>query len=276
MKNISLPLWPEGRQFAVTFSYDDGRSQDRRLVEILNRYGFKGTFNLNAGNIDKEGRITGEEARHLYAGHEVACHFLTHPYPTRIPAERVVYEVMEDRKRLEALTGGIVDGLSYPFGDWNDKVIQALQTCGIRHARTTRATNAFVWRPDDWLTWHPTGHDRTITPEILKRFFAASPWDKYARLCYIWGHSYEFDREGGWESIESICRDLREQGGDKLWAATNGMIRDYADAVDRLRFDTSGQTVLNPSSVDVWILVDGTATRIPAGSAARLNDLPAT
>lgn len=32
---------------AVTFSYDDGVTQDIRLVEILNRYGLKATFNLN-------------------------------------------------------------------------------------------------------------------------------------------------------------------------------------------------------------------------------------
>ena len=33
---------------AVTFSYDDGVTQDIRLVEILNRYNLKATFNLNS------------------------------------------------------------------------------------------------------------------------------------------------------------------------------------------------------------------------------------
>ena len=33
---------------AVTFSYDDGVTQDIRLVEIFNRYGLKSTFNLNS------------------------------------------------------------------------------------------------------------------------------------------------------------------------------------------------------------------------------------
>lgn len=33
----------------VTFSFDDGNTDDIRLVEILNRYGLKATFNLCSG-----------------------------------------------------------------------------------------------------------------------------------------------------------------------------------------------------------------------------------
>ena len=41
-------MW-NGKKKAVTFSYDDGVTQDRRLVEMMNTYGVKGTFNLNSG-----------------------------------------------------------------------------------------------------------------------------------------------------------------------------------------------------------------------------------
>lgn len=37
----------------LTFSFDDGNEDDVRLVEILNRYGLKGTFNLNSGKLTK-------------------------------------------------------------------------------------------------------------------------------------------------------------------------------------------------------------------------------
>ena len=30
-------------------SYDDGKHEDRRLVELFNKHGIKGTFNLNGG-----------------------------------------------------------------------------------------------------------------------------------------------------------------------------------------------------------------------------------
>lgn len=38
----------EGKFKAITFSFDDGVTQDIRLIEILNKYGLKATFNLNS------------------------------------------------------------------------------------------------------------------------------------------------------------------------------------------------------------------------------------
>ena len=42
-------LFPGGLKRALTLSYDDGVEQDVRLIEIMNRHGLKGTFNLNSG-----------------------------------------------------------------------------------------------------------------------------------------------------------------------------------------------------------------------------------
>ena len=47
--NNDIMLFPEGRKKALTFSYDDGEKQDVRLCELFNKYGMKGTFNLNSG-----------------------------------------------------------------------------------------------------------------------------------------------------------------------------------------------------------------------------------
>ena len=38
-------------QKILTFSFDDGVTQDIRLIEMFDRYGLKGTFNLNSGLI---------------------------------------------------------------------------------------------------------------------------------------------------------------------------------------------------------------------------------
>ena len=50
-------LYPGGLAKAITFSYDDGQVYDRRLIEIFNQAGFKGTFHLNSGNLDKDGYV---------------------------------------------------------------------------------------------------------------------------------------------------------------------------------------------------------------------------
>jgi hypothetical protein len=48
MVNIFL-RFPGGKAKSLTLSYDDGVEQDIRLVDIMNRYGLKGTFNINSG-----------------------------------------------------------------------------------------------------------------------------------------------------------------------------------------------------------------------------------
>lgn len=38
-------------------SYDDGREQDIRLVSIFNKYGIRGTFNLNSGLMERPDKV---------------------------------------------------------------------------------------------------------------------------------------------------------------------------------------------------------------------------
>ena len=44
---VIYTCFPGGKHKVLTMSYDDGRLEDRRLVELFNRYGIRGTFNLN-------------------------------------------------------------------------------------------------------------------------------------------------------------------------------------------------------------------------------------
>ena len=48
--NISkeMPFMFSGKMKAVTFSYDDGVTQDIRLAELFHKYGLKATFNINS------------------------------------------------------------------------------------------------------------------------------------------------------------------------------------------------------------------------------------
>ena len=41
-------LYPGGKKKAFNITYDDGVLQDERFVALLNKYGIKGTFNLNS------------------------------------------------------------------------------------------------------------------------------------------------------------------------------------------------------------------------------------
>ena len=98
---FSYITFPEGRSKVLTMSYDDGRIHDKRLVEIFNKYGIKGTFHLNSGWMDPDLVQMRDEAVRLYEGHEIATHSLTHPTLTRLSDTALVTQILEDRKNLE-------------------------------------------------------------------------------------------------------------------------------------------------------------------------------
>ena len=118
-----------GKMKAVTFSLDDGVTQDIRMVELLNKYGLKATFNLNSELLgqptlllQKSGRrishykVAPTDVKELYKDHEVAVHTLTHPNLTTLDEAEIIRQVEEDRKNLEALVGYDVVGMAYPCG----------------------------------------------------------------------------------------------------------------------------------------------------------------
>ena len=78
MRSIFM-RYPEGRAKAVTFSYDDGKEQDRRLSSLFNKYGMKATFNLNGMQL-RLNDFTKADIQEIYLskGHEIAIHGLNH------------------------------------------------------------------------------------------------------------------------------------------------------------------------------------------------------
>ncbi|MDD3886573.1 MAG: polysaccharide deacetylase family protein [Victivallaceae bacterium] len=261
-------VFPGGKSKALTFSYDDGCTFDRRLVEIFNRYGMKSTFNLNSGKMHDDEHVAMDEAAGLYRGHEIAAHCATHGNLIYLPREDVVEEVRSDRYALETVAKRPVTGMAYPYGTISDWLCHALDTLGIEYSRTTRSTNNFSL-PEDFRLWDPTCHHNSALA-LIDSFIDLPVWSKLP-LFYIWGHSYEFDRQDNWELIEDICTRLA--GRDDIWYATNGEICHYINAVRSLRFGVAGRFVTNPSATGVWIRrADGTPLEIPGGATLQLAD----
>ena len=109
-------MW-NGKNKALTFSFDDGAVQDERAIEILNRYGLKATFNLNSGLLGTVGKdtyngrtisrdkISSAKVRSLYRNHEVAVHTISHPNLTQLSEDDIVFQVEKDRALLSELCG---------------------------------------------------------------------------------------------------------------------------------------------------------------------------
>jgi peptidoglycan/xylan/chitin deacetylase (PgdA/CDA1 family) len=198
----------------VTLSYDDGVEQDRKLVEILNRYHLKATFNLNSGIQSGAGgwqrqdrtikRMNVSGLPVLYEGHEIAAHSLTHPHLETLDDETVRNELEQDICSLERIFGKPVQGMAYPFGTFNDSVIRIAGSLGLRYARGVGDTLGFDI-PLNLMQYTPTcHHNNPRLMELAERFIRLRP--ETPQVLYVWGHSYEFDLDNNWQVIEDFCK----------------------------------------------------------------------
>jgi peptidoglycan/xylan/chitin deacetylase (PgdA/CDA1 family) len=253
--------FPGGKHKALTMSYDDGKLADRKLVEIFNRYGIKGTFHLNAGSLGSQDRIAAEEVKTLYTGHEVAAHTFTHPVIARCPTPQIIQQIITDRITLEKIVEYPVRGLSYPYGSYNQAIKDILPHLGIEYARIVGSSKAFSL-PTDFWAWESTCHHNHDLMSLAENFITLQK-ARHLYLMYVWGHSYEFDRDHNWNLIESFCEYIGNSGD--IWYATNIEIIDYLKAFDNLKFSAAGDLVYNPSVLTLWLMVDEKVVEVPGG-----------
>ncbi len=275
---FALMRYPNFKRKALTFSYDDGVKYDRRLIEIFDKNGLKGTFNINSGLFGEnkgDRRLTKEEALELYkdSPHEIAVHGYRHLSLTEVDVGRSTYDVAKDRAELEEIFGRIVKGMAYANGAYDDTVVEILKNCGISYARTVVSTESFNL-PTDWLRLPATCHHANPKlMELAKQFVEAQEdwyiWRNTALLFYVWGHSYEFNDCNNWEIMEEFAAYIG--GREDIWYATNGEIYDYVQAFNRLVFSMDGNIVYNPSATPVWFVgLDGKNYKIEPGQTLRL------
>ena len=258
--------FPEGKAKALTMSYDDGKWADERLVELFNRHGIRGTFNLNYGLMERPERIDKDRIRQLYEGHEVATHTMTHPTIARCPLTETAKEVLEDRIGLESLVGYPVRGHAYPNGSYNEKVKTLLGSLGIAYGRTAMWESGSMELPTDPMEWNGTCHHNYHLMDYA-RTFAEFQKKQYLKCLYVWGHSYEFDRDDNWGLMEEFCAYMG--GREDIWYATNIEIIDYMEAGRRLQYGAAGDFVYNPSARTVWISVDDVPLAVAGGQTVR-------
>lgn len=276
---IEICRFPAGKRIAVTTSFDDGHTFDRRVVEAFNAWGLKGTFNLNSAKLQRTGKpavesttsnrtyLDASEIAELYRGHEVAIHTVTHPWLDRLDASQIATEVLEDRKALEDLVGYPVRGMAYPFGAYDARVIEVLRGLGIVYSRTCEnAANCFP--AAEPLAWASTAHQYASGPTVPERFAALHGNARYSGVFYIWGHAFEFFDKNDWEGIERIYKPL--SGHADVWYCTNIELFDYEEARRRVRIAANRRTAFNPSALTVTLNVDGKCVDVPPGKLVTL------
>lgn len=279
MNDIFL-RYPGGRDKAVTFSYDDGRTTDIKLVEIFDKYGMKGTFNLNTEALlsnapEDDVYLKKDDAVRLFkdSAHEVALHGHTHPFLDLLPNGMAAYDVIKNREILEDIFEKPIRGMAYPNGpvtgegEYDDNLISLMKDCGICYARTTEPVEHFRLC-SEWLKMGSTCHHNN--PELMNiaKRFAETKVDRIPRIFSVWGHSFEFEKNDNWNVIEELCAYLASR--DDIWFATCIELYDYVEAYNRLKFSVNGKFVYNPSNTTVYIMKNFKNAEIKPGETVKL------
>lgn len=254
-------LYPNGKRKAFNITYDDGILQDIRFVKLLNKYGVKGTFNLNSKLMEEEfewthpcgmtiKRLSKDVAIKLYEGHEIASHSLTHPDFSNLSEEEIYHEVFEDKKKLEEWFGCEVVGFGVPFDYFDEKAEECVKRAGFTYARNSE--ESYSYKPwEEYFQWRAgTYHVMPGFKSFVEGFFET---DEELALCQIVGHSYDLDTEDMWETLEDIVKRVSED--DAILPMTHAEIVEYLKALEDAELTEEG--IFNYSKKELWFEIDG-------------------
>ncbi len=219
---------PTGKKY-FTLSFDDGITQDYKIMEICKKHNFRGiTFNINSGlcgeswdwvgdAIGKPGtahqRLTENEIKAgAYDGFDIAVHGFRHSSVGNFDDNPLGlwFEIERDALKIKRMTGNYPVGMAYAGGDTefteaSEENIRKYTT--IKYARGTTSTYNFDF-PADYLEWEPTCSvldDRLF--ELAEEFLND---DGENKLFYVWGHGYELDAFEKYETLEKLIVMMSE------------------------------------------------------------------
>lgn len=276
--------FPEGRSKAFTMSYDDGCPQDLRFSDTITNFGLKCTFNMNCDKLH-DVNLTADEVREHFIsrGHEIAVHGAEHRAEGSIRPIDGIRDILDCRLELESKYDMIIRGMAYPDSGITrfsnnaqyENIKKYLADLDIAYSRTLGADNNMFMLPSDWYAWVPTAHH--VNPKLTEYIDEFLNFDitscysanRHPRLFYLWGHSYEFDRNNNWELLDTICEKI--SGKDDIWYATNIEIYDYVNAYNSLVYSADGTIIYNPTLFKIWFDIDGKLYSIDSGKTLKIQ-----
>ena len=266
-------LYPGGKNRAFNVSYDDGVVQDIRFVALLNRYGLKGTFNLNYGLMHQGftwqhecgmtvRRIPEEQVKAVYKGHEVASHSYSHPYFDNASETEILKEMGADRFFLHRLFDREIAGFATPFYFFSDEMAKCARDCGFSYARISEESNDYSI-PEDFYHWRGSKfHWDEDLEEFVEGFLRT---DRELALCQLVGHSYDLDVADAWGRMERIVS--RVSRCTDLWPATHEELVRYLNGMKQAVITDS--TVSNPGTEQLWFRINGEIQMLKPGEVRK-------
>jgi peptidoglycan/xylan/chitin deacetylase (PgdA/CDA1 family) len=147
----------------VMLTNDDGDPSARKFAKILERYGLVGNYFVN--NVS---HLTRREIWSLAQRGSVEAHTVSHVALSGLDYEDQIAEIAENQSYLEEITGQPVRFLAWPYGDVNERAIEAATATGIVMAFGLGATAADL----DTTDWYAIPRMAILVDDDLETFAA--------------------------------------------------------------------------------------------------------
>ena len=106
-----------------------GNEDTQALIDILGKYNVKATFFVVGSWVDKYP----ESVKALSdAGHEVMTHSDDHAHFSKLSSEAICANIQTSCDKIEAVTGMRPTLFRCPYGEYDDHVIEAVNSLGIK------------------------------------------------------------------------------------------------------------------------------------------------
>lgn len=149
-----------GSERRVCLFFDDGwQNQYDVAFPILKEFGFKASFAIITGSIGADrgtlaSRMNSEELKDLQAhGMDIACHTKTHPHMLNLTSSQLHEEIIDSKNTLTQM-GFKVRTFVYPFGEWNDTIVNYVKDAGYVCAREAKPKSYLLNDTDPNARYH--------------------------------------------------------------------------------------------------------------------------
>ena len=218
----------------VTTSWDDGHPADRRLGELLTKYGIAGTFYVPTRNSEGRQVMGKADVAVLAQSFEVGGHTLDHVILTALATKQATHQIESNKQWLEEITGERIDAFCYPRGRYNEAVKKIVRLAGFKTARTIQNLSSrvgndplevpttlqfFPHRRDTYLKNLLKGGSRLARagafvdaclsndlPDRVRRLVDLCA--RNGRYFHLWGHSWEIEDLNLWNELEDTLKHL--------------------------------------------------------------------
>lgn len=148
LADITTPS--DGKRFCITFD-DAYQSVFEHGYAALKERGITATLFVAAdqiGGINEWDRRIGDQLEKIMTadqlkqmaddGFEIGAHTLTHAHLMDLDDDQLKEEVAASKSRIEEMIGVEVSSFSYPYGEYDERVLAACKQAGYKRAVTTK------------------------------------------------------------------------------------------------------------------------------------------